>query len=118
MHELPHRTVVDLQAALAKFGDQPAQGEVLVPATLDQPVAPRSRYLLRFVAANLAGLHAAGLFHPLQPLDRRAVADAKSSSRGAPRKPFGLDRSNNALAKIQLSMLASCPAWMAGSDHC
>ncbi|SDK66636.1 hypothetical protein SAMN05428953_118112 [Mesorhizobium muleiense] len=44
LHKLPHRAVIDLQAALAEFGHKPAQGGVLLSAALDKPVAPRPRY--------------------------------------------------------------------------
>jgi len=37
MDELPHRTVVDLQAASSKLGNEPAQGEIVVLDPLRQP---------------------------------------------------------------------------------
>ena len=43
MDELPHRAVVDLHPALGELRHQPAQGEVPLPAPLQQPVAPGRR---------------------------------------------------------------------------
>jgi hypothetical protein len=57
VHELPDRTVVDLQAALAQFIDKAAQNEVFLAAALDKPIPPSARYLLRLVAADPARLH-------------------------------------------------------------
>jgi hypothetical protein len=37
--EIPHRAVVNLQASLGEFSHQPAQGEIRLPASLQQPVA-------------------------------------------------------------------------------
>lgn len=37
MHEVPHREVVNLQAASGKLGNKPAYGEIAVPEPLRQP---------------------------------------------------------------------------------
>jgi hypothetical protein len=68
--EIPHRAVIDLQAALGEFGHQPAQGEIRLPAPLHQPIAVRPRNLLRPIAADLVRLDAAGLAEAPYPVDR------------------------------------------------
>ena len=68
--ELPHRTVIDLQSALGKFRDQPAQGEVRLPAPVHQPVAVSTRDLLRLVAADLVRRDTAGPPKALNPKNR------------------------------------------------
>src|SRR3954452_8576612 len=77
--ELPDRAVVDLEVALGELGHEPAQGEVALAAAPDQPVAMRAGDLPRLVAADLARRDTAGRRHALQPVDRRAVADAETS---------------------------------------
>jgi hypothetical protein len=109
MDRLPNRAIVDLQAALAKFGNKAAQREVTVSASLDKPVPPGARYLLRLAPTDLARRHAAGFIHQLQPFDRSAVADAKSLRRSPTRKPFRLDRRHNPLAKIH--RIGHHPCW-------
>jgi hypothetical protein len=108
--ELPHRAVVDLEAALCQLGYQPAQREVPVSAALQQPVTPGSGYLLRLVATHLAGLDAARRTKELHPVDHRTVTDAKARRRLPARKTFVLDCSHHALAKICRIRLAH-PYW-------
>ena len=72
MHEIPHRMVVDLQAAPGKFGNEPAQGEVVVLDPLRQPNRVFTRNRLRLVTAHLTGLNAARLIDSLHPANRRA----------------------------------------------
>ena len=60
MDELPHRAIIDLEAALSEFGHQPAHGKIL-PASLHQPFAVRPRNLLWPIAADLVRLDAARL---------------------------------------------------------
>ena len=60
MDELPHRAVIDLEAALSEFGHQPSHGKIL-PAPLRQPFAVRPRNLLWPIAADLVRLHAASV---------------------------------------------------------
>src|SRR3954447_15218936 len=86
--ELPDRAVVDLEAALGELSHEPAQGEVPLPAAPDQPVAMRAGDLLRLLTADLARRDAAGGGAPLQPVDRRAVADAETGRRLPTREPF------------------------------
>jgi hypothetical protein len=54
--EVPYRAIVDLQATLGEFSHQPAQGKIRLPAPLHQPIAMRSRNLLRPIAADLVRL--------------------------------------------------------------
>ncbi len=61
MDELPYRTVIDLQAALGKFGHEPSQGEVALPDAVSQPDGMVARDRLGLVTAHLAGFDAAGL---------------------------------------------------------
>lgn len=77
MHEIPHRMVVDLQAAPGKFGNEPAQGEVGILDPLRQPNRMFTRNRLRLVTAHLPWGDAAGLIEPLHPADRRADRDPK-----------------------------------------
>ena len=70
MDEIPHRAVIDIQATLGKFGHQPTQGEIRLPAPLHQPIAVRPRNLLWSIAADLVRLDAAGLVEAPYPIDR------------------------------------------------
>ncbi len=80
VHELPHRTVIDLQAALRQFGYQPAQCEVRFPASLHQPVAVSACDLPRLVATDLVRRDAAGPAEPLNPKNRRADPDTNRAA--------------------------------------
>ena len=108
--ELPDRAVVDLEAALGELGHEPAQGEVALPAAPDHPVAIHACDLLRLVAADLARRDAARHRNPLQPVDRRAVADAKTGRRLPTREPFLRHRRHNTLAKIH-RISSTHPGW-------
>ncbi|KRP97199.1 hypothetical protein AOQ72_17315 [Bradyrhizobium yuanmingense] len=69
MHEVPHRVIVDLQAASGKLGNEPAYGEIAVPDSLRQPDHLLARNRLRFVATDLTWLNAAGLIDRfIQPM--------------------------------------------------
>ena len=81
VHERPHRAVVDLQTAIPEFGHQPAQGEVALPAPLQQPLPPSADQLLRPVPAHLAGAtlpvsrnRATQAIAVLSPTPKRAAA--------------------------------------------
>jgi hypothetical protein len=52
--ELPHRAVINLEALLGQFHDQPTQHDVLRLASLDQAGLIRSAERLRFVVAHVA----------------------------------------------------------------
>jgi hypothetical protein len=110
VNELPHRAVIDLQAAPGQFGHQAAQREILLPAPLHQPIPMRAGNLLRLVAADLARFEVAGLAMALHPIDRRAVTDAKPRRRLTPRQPRLLDRRNHPLAQIDRIRLPH-PGW-------
>src|SRR3954470_21218706 len=113
MHEVPHRVIVDLQAATGKLGNEPAYGEVAVLDPLRQPDRLVSRNRLRLVTAHLARSNAAGLIDPLHPADR--CADRNSKLLGSLIAGHSaLNRRHHALAKNKAcpSMLASAqPAW-------
>src|SRR5580704_879772 len=64
--ELPHRAVIDLEAALSELSHQPAHGKIF-PAALHQPFAVQPRNLLWPIAADLVRLDAAGLLEALHP---------------------------------------------------
>ena len=59
MHEVPHRVVVDLQAAAGKLGNEPAYGEIAVLDPPRQPDRVVSRNRFRLVTTHLAGRNAA-----------------------------------------------------------
>jgi hypothetical protein len=67
--ELPHRPVIDLQAALGQLGHQPAQGE-RCRCPLDQPVA---------VSTGDLGRRDAATARTLSPAARRDIARARKS---------------------------------------
>src|SRR5258706_12196634 len=77
MDEVPDRPIIDLEAALGEFGDQPAQGEVPCLCALQQPGTLLTRNGLRLVPAHLPPRNAAGLAQAPHPDNRRADADAK-----------------------------------------
>src|SRR5271157_1600217 len=100
MHEVPYRVVVDLQAALRQFGDQPAQGKVPCTASLDQPVAMAARNRARLMTAHLTGSNATGLPEAVHPVDCRANRHPELRRCRVPRYPAPLNRRNNSLSKI------------------
>ncbi|MGY4473637.1 transposase InsO family protein [Bradyrhizobium sp. USDA 3364] len=105
MHEVPHRVVVDLQAATGKLGNETANGEIAVPDPLRQPDCVVSRNCLRLVPAHLARLNAAGLLDPLHPADGSADRHPKLFGRLiAGHSAF--DRGHNTLTEIQRIRLA------------
>ena len=106
MHEVPHRVVVDLQAALGKLGNEPAYGEIAVLDPLQQPDRVVSRNRLRLVTAHLARSNAACLIDPLHPANCCADRNPKLLSRLIAGHP-ALDRSHDTLAKIQRVRLAN-----------
>ena len=77
VNKIPHRAVIDIQAAFGEFGHQPTQGEIRLPAPLYQPIAMRPRNLLRPIAADLVRLDTAGLVETPHPVDRRTDRYAK-----------------------------------------
>ena len=99
-----------VEAAVGELSHEPAQGEVPLPAAPDQPVAMRAGDLLRLVTADLARRDAAGGCDPLQPVDRRAVADAETGRRLPTREPFLRHRRHDTLAKIH-RISSTHPGW-------
>jgi hypothetical protein len=77
VNEVPHRVVVDLQAAIGKLGNETAYGEIAGLEPLRQPKRVLARNRLGLVATYLAGLNATGLLDPMHPSDRRADRDPK-----------------------------------------
>src|ERR1700760_2043904 len=109
MDELPYRTVIDLQAALGKFGHEPAQGEVAFPNALSQPDGMFARDRLWLVTAHLAGFDAAGLVLALGPIDGRANRDPKLFG-GLIAGHAAFDRRHNPLPKVK-RIRGSHPCW-------
>src|SRR6478672_12112782 len=109
MHEVPHRVIVDLQAATGKLGNEPAYGEIAVPDPLRQPDRVVSRNRLRLVTAHLARLNAAGLLDPLHPANCGADRDPKPLG-GLIAGHSALNRCHYALAKVERVRLAH-PCW-------
>jgi hypothetical protein len=85
VNKVPHRSIVDLEAALAKFSHQTAQGELSVPDPLREKDMVLAGNGFGFVAAHLAWRHAARLLEPPNPIDHRAGSDAKSGRHPMPR---------------------------------
>src|SRR6478736_6873536 len=109
MHEVPHRVIVDLQAASSKLGNEPPYSEIAVPDPLRQPNRVVSRNRLRLMTAHLTRLNAAGLLYPLHPTDCCADRDPKLLGCLIAGHP-ALDRGHDTLAKIQRIRLAH-PCW-------
>src|SRR4029077_18493034 len=59
MNKVPHRSIVDLEAAPGKFGHKAAQGELPVPDPLHEKDMVLAGNGLGFVAAHLERRHAA-----------------------------------------------------------
>src|SRR5205807_804149 len=60
VNEGPDHSIVHAQALFSQLADQPTQGEVAFPAALQQPFPIVPDQLLRPIAANRVGRHAAG----------------------------------------------------------
>src|SRR3954454_21338577 len=109
MHEVPHRVVVDLQAATGKLGNQPTYDQTSVPDPRRQPGCVDSRTCLRLVTTHLARLDAAVLLDPLHPAD--GSADRHPGLLGGPIAGHpALDRGHDTLTEIQRIRLAH-PCW-------
>lgn len=114
--ELPYRTVIDLQAALAQFGDQSAHGEVGLSAPAHQPVSVSARDLPRLVATNLVRLDAAGPPETLNPKNGCADADTKLCHGLMTRQATSLHGSYNTFPKIS-RIGSSHPCGPPSSQH-
>src|SRR4051794_14333604 len=100
MHEIPHRAIVHLQAALGEFRNEPAKREVLLPEAL-QPSLVLAPDRFRLVAPNLAGLEAAGIAIAPHPPNHRTHPDIELLGGLPSRQTTLLNRRNNSLAKIK-----------------
>jgi hypothetical protein len=108
--ELPNRSVIGLQPTLGKFSHQTTYREIAALDPLQQPLTVRTRQRFRFVAAHLARRNASGLAQSLDPVDRRADADAELLGGLIARQSAALNRSNDPLPKLQWVRL-SHPCW-------
>lgn len=100
MHEVPHRVVIDVQAASGKLGSQPAYGEIADLELSRQPPRVVARNSLRFMTAHLARLNAAGLIDPLHPADCRADRHLKLLGRALPYIPPSIAATTRLRASI------------------
>src|ERR1700730_12118549 len=100
MNKVPHRSIVDLEAAPGKFGHKAAQGELPVPDPLHEKDMVLAGNGLGFVAAHLERRHAARLLEPPNPIDHRAGSDAKPGRHPMPRQPAFQNRRDGTLAKV------------------
>jgi len=100
VNEVPHRSVVDLEAALGKFSRQPAQGKLSFPDPLHEKGMVLSGNGLRLVTAHLARRHAARFLEPPHPIDHRAGHDAELGGRPMPRQPAFQNRRDGTLTKV------------------
>jgi hypothetical protein len=100
VNEVPHRSIVNLEAALGKFGHEPAQGELPVPDPLHQKSLMLASNGLWLVPAHLARRHAARLLEPPNPIDHRAGRDAELGRRPMPRLPAFQNRRDGTLTKV------------------
>jgi len=100
VNKVPHRSIVDLEAARGKFGDKTAQGELSVPDPLHEKDMVLAGNGFGFVAAHLAWRHAARRLEPPNPIDHRAGSDAKPGRHPMPRQPAFQNRRDGTLAKV------------------
>ena len=99
MDELPHRAVIDLEAALGKLRDKPAQSEVLLLAALKQPVAMRVADRPWLVPPHLTGRDAARLAEVPYPCELYAATWAWAAPTTRAREP-------SSIASVGLKWLA------------
>jgi len=100
VNEVPHRPVVDLEAALGKFGHKTAQSELSLPDPLRQKGVMLSSNGLWLVTAHLARRHAARRLEAPNPIDHRAGHDAELGRRPMPRLPAFQNRRDGTLTKV------------------
>ena len=115
VNEIPHRPIIDLEAALSQFSHQAAQSEGAVPDTPRQKHRVLAGNRLGFVPAHLGWRCAASLLKPPHPIDHRAWRDPEARRRiyaatAPPSKPRPPRAGEDPLNKAFPSMLASCPA--------
>jgi hypothetical protein len=100
VNEVPHRPVINLEAAPGEFGHQPAQGELSSPDPPHEKGMVLANNGLRLVPAHLARRHAARLLEPPNPIDHRAGRDAELGRRTMPRQPAFQNRRDGTLTKV------------------
>jgi hypothetical protein len=110
VHEIPHRSIIDLKTARGEFGHQSAQGEGAVPDAPRQKDRVLAGDRLGLVPAYLTWSDAARLAKAPDPIDHRARHNAKSRRRLMPREPALQNRPYRALPKIHRIRL-SHPYW-------
>ena len=115
MNEIPHRPIIDLEAALSQFGHQAAQGEGAVPDAPRQKGRVLASDRLGLASAHPARRDAARLAKAPDPIDHRARRDPEARRRihaatAPPSKPRPPRAGEDPLNKAFPSMLASCPA--------
>src|SRR5216684_8212190 len=86
LNEIPHRPIIDLEAALGELGHQPAQGEILLSHPFHQPDLMLAPDRLRLVPAHLPRRYAPGRSEAPNPGDRRTDPHAELRRRLAPRQ--------------------------------
>jgi hypothetical protein len=115
VNEIPHRAVIDLQAALTQLGDKSPQREVPFRDPLQQPGAVLAGDRLRLVTAHLARRNIPGSSELPNPANRRPDRYSKLRRRLPPRHSASNNRRNNPLTQIKRIgsrhlILASSPA--------
>ena len=100
LNEIPHRPIIDLEAARRELGDQPAQGEILLPDPFHQPSVMLAPDRLRLVPTHLPRRHATARPEAPNPGDRRADPNAELRRCIAPRQTALLNRRNHAVPKV------------------
>src|SRR5271157_2982048 len=114
--EVPHRTIVDLEAAFGELGHEPAQREATFPDAARQENLMLAADRLRLVPAHLPRRHAARVLKPPDPIDDRAHPNAELGRRPMKRQSTLQNCRHRALAKIDRIRL-SHPCWPPPSQH-
>src|SRR5271154_3177697 len=110
VNEIPHRAIVDLQAALSELDDQSAQSERPFPDPPRQKQSALASNRLGLVPTHLARRGAPRLLNTPDPIDHRARRTPKSRRRLMPRQPDSQNRRHRPLTKIHRIRL-SHPCW-------
>jgi hypothetical protein len=100
VNEIPHRSIINLEATLGKFGDQSAQSKLSLSNPLHEKGVMLTNNGLRLVPAHLARRHAADVLETPDPIDHRADPKPKLGRRPMSREPAPQNRRNGTLTKI------------------
>ena len=100
MDELPHRTVIDFQTALAQRADKAAKGEGSTPAALDKPAPVIAAHVLRPVATHFSGDDAARRLELAHPFDNHTRRQAEPRRHLATRQAVSQNRLNDPRPQI------------------